>query len=115
MPPQKQQPKPLPTPPLPALFIRFIALILILDGGSIAIHLFQYPALLILPVSRSLFRLYISFTERLFASLLVCTTYLFARTEIVLTGEHENLPARTVLMANHQLYRLGVDLFGVEA
>ncbi|KAI8929652.1 acyltransferase-domain-containing protein [Entophlyctis helioformis] len=87
-------------------YLRMVAFLGILFGCSLAINYIQFIGLPLKLVSRSYYRRWMRFTQRLFGSLMLIETYLFAPLDIVLTGDHEALRDTdvTVIMANHQIY-----------
>ncbi|KAI8894813.1 acyltransferase-domain-containing protein [Globomyces pollinis-pini] len=86
-------------------YVRVVAFIWLILGVSFAINIVQLPGLL-LYFSRPHYRTWMRFTQRLFGSLVIVATYLFAPLQIVMTGEHVHLNRKSFvpIMANHQIY-----------
>jgi lysocardiolipin and lysophospholipid acyltransferase len=85
--------------------IRMMAFLSMMLGCSCIINCLQFLGLF-LRISRPHYRTYMRFTQRLFGSLILVATYLFAPLQIILTGHHQDLNSSSFvpIMANHQIY-----------
>ncbi|KAL2912156.1 hypothetical protein HK105_208357 [Polyrhizophydium stewartii] len=87
-------------------YINAVLFLWAMTACSLAINWVQLVALPLSLVSRRHYRRWMRFTQRLFGSLMLTVTYVFAPLEIVMTGDHEGLTGDSVavIMANHQIY-----------
>jgi lysocardiolipin and lysophospholipid acyltransferase len=86
-------------------YLRGFAFFWIIFSGSAMINTIQflgYPLVL----SRPHYRAYMRYTQRLYGSLLLISTYIFAPLQIIMTGCHEELNRGSFvpIIANHQIY-----------
>jgi hypothetical protein len=69
-------------------YIRAASFAFLLFSTSIIINFLQTSGLILLFPMRKLYRNFMRFTQRLFGSLIIVLTYIFAPVNIVLTGPH---------------------------
>lgn len=85
---------------------RAVGVISLVLFASLAISVIQILGLFLLIVSRHSYRTLMRFSQRLFGSLVLMVTYIYAPLRIEITGCHQELKKSTFapIMANHQIY-----------
>lgn len=87
------------------VYLRAIAFSIVWWSGIVLVNLLQFPGFFLLPWRRQ-YRSWMKVSQRVFGSLLIVTTFLFAPLQIIVTGCHQHLQHETFspMIANHQIY-----------